>query len=192
MRYVSIDIETTGLSPVDNQMIEIGLVIEDTVAKKHIDELPRRRVLVPSKQYQINTSCMNLHRTLFEKLDQVDWDKLERDGSYRHSPKTYFSTPEYIEAVIAPWLRKHICQDKKFVVAGKNFYGFDYNFLKPWLPNVRFHHRALDPCTLYVRPEDVVPPDLPTCCKRAGINIDGYHTAVGDALTVIKLLRGSV
>ncbi len=192
MKYVSVDIETTGLSPIDNQMIEIGLVIEDSAVKKPIDTLPRRRILVPSRQYKINTYCMNLHRSLFETLDKVDWKKLKAEGSYRHEPKTYFSTLEGIEFVIAPWLAKHIGQKSKFVVAGKNFYGFDYNFLRPHLPNVKFHHRALDPCTLYTRPEDVVPPDLKTCCERAGLEISGYHTAMGDALTVIELLRGSV
>ena len=189
MKYVSIDIETTGLSPVDNQMIEIGLVSEDSAPPRPVDMLPRRRVLVPAKQYQINTYCMNLHRMLFETLDTVDWEKLTSEGSYRASPKTYFSTPECIESVIGPWLRKNMNQKSKFVVAGKNFYGFDYNFLRPWLPNVRFHHRALDPCTLYLEPKDDVPPDLATCCKRAGLEIEGYHTAVGDAKTVIELLR---
>lgn len=189
MKYVSIDIETTGLSPVDNQMIEIGLVVEDTAAKKPIDELPRRRILIPSRQYQINTYCMNLHRTLFEMLDQVDWKRLMSEGSYRHAPKTYFATPGKIEFIIAPWLEKHMGKDCKFVVAGKNFYGFDYNFMRPYLQNVKFHHRALDPCTLFLLDSDIVPPDLPTCCERAGIDISGYHTAVGDALTVIELLR---
>ena len=189
MKYVSIDIETTGLNASSNQLLEIGLVIEDTEkSNEFIEDLPVRRVLIPHKEYQINTYCMNLHRKLFEELDQVDWERLKTEGFYRHEPKTYFALPESVYEVTSAWLIKHL-GDHKYVTAGKNFYGFDYKFLKPLLGSIRFHHRSLDPCTLYLHSDDKVPPDLKTCCQRAGMVIKDYHTAVGDARTVIELIR---
>lgn len=188
MRYVSIDVETTGMSADTNQLLEVGLVIEDTEKVGPVEELPWRRILIPYKEYQINTYCMRMHAKLFTELDEVCWDRLRIEGAYRHAPKTYYSLVGSIEQTIKAWLVKHL-GDKKYVAAGKNFYGFDYKFLSPWLKELKFHHRALDPCILYLESDDVVPPDLPTCCKRAGIPLQDHHTAVGDARTVIELIR---
>jgi len=189
MKYISVDVETTGLNPEKNQLLEIGMVIEDTQKpNEHVDNLPKCRILIPHKEYQINTYCMNLHRSLFIELDLVDWDRLKKEGFYRDDNKNYYSLPDNVFSIIATWTNKHL-GERKYVTAGKNFYGFDYNFLKPLLGSLKFHHRSLDPCTLFMQPEDKVPPDLAECCKRAGIDIQGYHTAVGDAKTVIHLLR---
>jgi DNA polymerase III epsilon subunit-like protein len=56
---------------------------------------------------------------------------------------------------------------------------------------VPFHHRTLDPVTLFTRPCDKELPNLSECAKRAGIDFKGtgYHTAVSDAVMVIELLR---
>ena len=188
MKYVSIDCETTGLKPDSNQLLEIGMVIEDTEDKIDIAGLPHRRILLPSAEYQINTYCMNMHRELFAELDLVDRKRLEVERYYRHSPKTYFAMPDAIEGLMTVWLNKHL-GERKYVVAGKNFYGFDNNFLKPHLSHIKFHHRSLDPVTLYMKTTDEIPPDLSLCCERAGIKLEAHHTAVGDAKTVIRLLR---
>lgn len=189
MRYISIDVETTGLDPASNQLLEVGMVIEDTEVACPVSSLPYRRILVPHREYIINIYCMKMHAELFETLDQVDWKRLQDVGSYRHAPKTYFTTLEDLGALMQLWIAKHLGDKNMYVAAGKNFYGFDHKFLAPWLNVLRFHHRALDPCTLYMQPNDVVPPDLATCCKRAGVEVSNYHTAVGDARMVIELLR---
>ena len=49
----------------------------------------------------------------------------------------------------------------------------------------------MDPTTLFTKPTDKKPPNLDECAKRAGIEfkMNGYHSAVSDALMVVELLR---
>ena len=93
------------------------------------------------------------------------------------------------EGVFQMWLWRHFSgyDSKKYVVAGKNFQGFDVKFLN--FKRVKFHHRTLDPAMFYLKADDDVPPSLPLCCERAGIELSGYHTSIGDAITVIELIR---
>ena len=51
MKYVSIDIETTGLDPETCQTIQIGAGIEDTNNPLPIEDLPRFKCLVEHPQY---------------------------------------------------------------------------------------------------------------------------------------------
>jgi len=85
----------------------------------------------------------------------------------------------------------------KILAAGKNFSGFDLPFLKSiGVGNkdskTRFHHRCLDPATLFFDPEiDDVPPSLEECLRRSGIDKEVTHHALSDAIDVINVLRYS-
>lgn len=46
MKYVSIDIETTGIDNENTQTLSIGLVVEDTVDIKPIEELPKLEIAI--------------------------------------------------------------------------------------------------------------------------------------------------
>jgi hypothetical protein len=191
MKYLSIDIETTGLEPERNQMIEFGCVIEDTLHPEiPVQNLPSFRALIPRKTYVISPFCLGMHTRLLDELrGQIPQD----DGCYyiidiiKDPSTTYVCAPDALESVFQAWLWKQLPDVKKYVVAGKNFWGFDNKFLN--FKKIKFHHRTLDPVMLYIKPEDEVPPSLVTCCERAGIELKDYHTAVGDASTVIELIR---
>jgi DNA polymerase III epsilon subunit-like protein len=79
--------------------------------------------------------------------------------------------------------------------AGKNFASFDRQFLKR-LPRfekvVRLHHRTLDPAILYWQLTDDRLPDSKTCYERAGMDGKVAHTAVEDALSVVRLVRRGI
>jgi hypothetical protein len=53
----------------------------------------------------------------------------------------------------------------------------------------RLHQRVLDPCSMYVRASDLIPPNLQECCNRAGIIKTVSHTAIDDARLVVELIR---
>ncbi len=81
----------------------------------------------------------------------------------------------------------------KINVAGKNFGNFDSKFLEK-LPHhnllVKFNHRMLDPTMLYFDPnEDEELPSTDKCMERAGIKGEVQHTALEDAIDIVKLLR---
>ena len=195
MKYLSIDIETTGLDYKVNQLIEIGVVLADTNDNSvPVENLPGLRILIPHDQYVINTYCMKLHEKLWPELNAAA-KALKDSGVYstKMTSVTYASAPGHIEYVLRDWFREVDFDagvlGKRLTVAGKNFFGFDHKFLAPVLPEVKFHHRYIDPVMLFAKPDDHQLPDLKECCKRAGIQLEGYHTAVGDAQTVVKLVR---
>jgi oligoribonuclease len=191
MKYVSIDIETTGLHPEKHQMIEFGAVIEDTENPLPIKELPRLRILVVHDNYVSNPYCIKLHSKLFEELGKYTKVSLAQ----RIDCSTWVirgARPIDLGRRFRLWLINNgIDVEKKVIVAGKNFNGFDAKFLKRYIRTTKIHHRVLDPMPLFVRPTDTEPPNLSECAKRAGIDFKGtgYHTAVSDAIMVVELLR---
>jgi len=200
VKYVSIDIETTGLKAEKNQMVEFGAVVEDLAAERQpVVELPSFRAIIidPEGEYRISPFVMRMHTALFEEIGKCKSDKLEKEGWYQHDD----STAQHVVLVCYPkvlvhrflqWLRRHDCftGKGKVIAAGKNFYGFDYNFIKPLFDcGIKFHHRSLDPVMYYIKPTDRKPPDLQLCCERANLPMSDYHTAIGDARMVIELIR---
>lgn len=196
MKYISIDIETTGLNPDVNQMIEFAAVLEDTENPLPVEGLPQLRILLPHDEYIINSYCIKLHSELFKtlgKLTYSEWETLGGDFYSVRFSKIFVESyaRKRLCKIFTSWLEANGYSDKKIVVAGKNFNGFDANFLKNYMPTIKFHHRVLDPMALFIKSTDKLPPSLDECAKRAGVSFkeDGYHTALSDAMMVIELLR---
>jgi len=199
VKYVSIDIETTGLKADVNQMVEFGAVVEDMTAPEvPVSELPSfRAIIVDEKnEYRISPFVMRMHVNLFAEMEKVDRDKLDKEGWYENndgSGTVIVCYPKMLAVRFAAWLQYWNCYSGskgKVVPAGKNFYGFDYRFIEPVFNGaVTFHHRCLDPVMYYLKATDRKPPDLQLCCERAGIQMTDYHTAVGDARMVVELIR---
>ena len=89
MRYVSIDIETTGLDPETCQILEIGAVWDDWT--KPIDELPVYHRLVVHKEYRGSAYALALNADSAEALvrptgtlvsaTRTKWPTTSRPGS---------------------------------------------------------------------------------------------------------------
>jgi len=178
MPYVSIDIETTGLAPETCQILEIGAVWDDWT--KPIGELPTYRRLVVHDEYRGNAYALGLNANLLKQL------------SGQREP--WFLEPAMVADDFATWLKD--CGwdgTTSLTPAGKNFASFDRQFLKR-LPRfeqvVKLSHRTIDPTILFWRwPEDEKLPDSKTCYERAGMDSKVAHTAVEDALAVVRLVR---
>ena len=52
MRYVSIDLETTGLDAINNDIIEFGAVLDDLADMKPLEELPRFHAYICKEEYR--------------------------------------------------------------------------------------------------------------------------------------------
>ncbi len=178
MRYVSIDIETTGLSPQKHSILEFAAVIEDTQTYATVEDLP-----------YINFACNKKHMT---------WDQ---DTLKFHLKNDYFDHHENLKQVTIDYLPerfKGFLRDNgfapfsKIIVAGKNLARFDLQFLekiKTWNRMSNIAHRVLDPIMLYMRPDDEEPPNMATCMTRAELELESAHYALGDARDVIRLIR---
>ena len=75
----------------------------------------------------------------------------------------------------------------------KNVASFDLPFLKAKIKDwgsVSWLARVLDPAVLYLDvAKDRSIPDMKTCMERAGLEGEVPHTALEDALIVLKLIR---
>jgi hypothetical protein len=123
-----------------------------------------------------------MHAEIFKKLAKFpDDDIIEADSLFA----------AFYNFLTGPGGDGERLSSSTIVVAGKNFANFDQKFLEK-LPNkfVKFRHRILDPAMLFTDPMlDDAPPSSALCLERAGFGGEVAHTALEDALMVVKLLR---
>lgn len=191
MKYVSIDVETTGIDPSIHQIVEIGAVIEDTTKNVPVEQLPTFHCYVTHEQYVVSEYVLGMHS------DSGIWQKLRR------RPNGYqFVQAQHVAEHFADWLFEHYFEDKdnprwplNINAAGKNFGSFDIRFLqelRQWKESIRVRRRILDPAILYAVSDDEHLPNLDECIRRAGLDnneIKVTHNAVDDARAVVHVIR---
>lgn len=199
MRYLSIDLETTGLDSEKNQILEFGAVLEDTNNILPLDQLPSYHAYVthPGGNITGNVFALNMNAGIIEKLK----NQKDLEGQYN------FVKVEDLAESFLFWLSQNGFEIKTgdegkptqfkysetLNVAGKNFSSFDKLFLNK-VPNfnkfIRIRHRVIDPSPLFVDwKNDDSMPSLDDCKKRAGIDGVVTHLAIDDAKDVIAVLR---
>lgn len=187
MRYVSLDIETTGLNPETCDVLEVGAYIEDTDVLRPRNELPSFHKYIFKENYRGEPYAIAMNAHIFQKILALRKQWTE-DGQI---PPT-LTTPEGLVCSFARWMADNNLQSKP-VLAGKNIAGFDIPFLNTistWKTAFKFHHRVIDPGMMYFDPRnDLVPPDLKECKKRAKLPEHVTHEALDDAWDVIQLVR---
>ncbi len=188
MKIAVIDIETTGLDPYKDQILEVGCVIETWPPTQPIANLPKWQAYVLHERLTGNPFALNMNKKIVEYIAKPD-----------KFPELTFVDPAALALFLEGFLLKEEVLEKnregKMVAncAGKNFAKFDWPFLEEagvlrnWTPR----HRVLDPMPLYLQWEDQQPPSLDVCLERAGIKKDRFeqHTAIGDCHAVTALLR---
>jgi oligoribonuclease len=79
MIYVSIDIETTGLDPLSNNVLSIGAIIEDTEKKLPFSEIPKFNAIVLNRQLQGSPRAITMNQNIISLmgmyLESNDEDK---------------------------------------------------------------------------------------------------------------------
>ena len=68
MKYVSIDIETTGLDPEKCDVLSIGAVIEDTNNPLPLDQLPSFHVAIKRENISGSLFAINMNKELIETI----------------------------------------------------------------------------------------------------------------------------
>lgn len=183
MKYISIDIETTGLSPDNCDIVEFGAIFEDTEKQKDISQLPMfHTYILPDRnkqhQYWGEPYALSMHSTIFKRIATQEKGYL------------YMTAGEMV-ANFTKWVDKLVGKER-ITFAGKNVGSFDIQFLKklPGWSDIMQYHRYIDPGMLYLNPKtDKAVPSLEECLKRAKADIIVTHTALDDARCVIAVLR---
>lgn len=174
-RYVSIDIETTGLDTQRCEILEIGAIITDPYGD------------LPEPEFHVYP---HLDDDIYWESEA--YEMAEESGLLRRREEEELTSN--VGFMFWKWLNDHDMPTDGFVAAGKNFAGFDNLFLQRiygWKENLRAKHRVLDPAIMYWRPEidGVVLPNLQTCLQRADMDDVVTHCAVDDARCVANLVN---
>lgn len=170
LKFLSLDIETTGLDHNNCQILSIGAVMNngtDTYYKQVVHDTYHGEIYALNLNKQLLTD-------IFENKDNnnIHIDNLVDD--------------------FKAWLYQHYSEDEKITVAGKNYSGFDKRFLEKlegW-NTINFSYKVIDPSILYVDwNTDSELPSLDECLKRANINKTVSHNALDDAMDVVNLIK---
>lgn len=206
MKYISIDLETTGLNAEEIRdektgeliapacsILEFGAVLEDTNNIVPLDELPTYHTYIKSNRGNIsgNIYALNLNAGIIEKL--------KNEKEYKDE-FNYVNIEDLADDFLV-WCKIQGLEIKEkygkfsctISVAGKNFAGFDRKFLDKvpgFSKKIRMRQRVIDPACFFTKwHEDEALPSLDECNKRIGHMIPVNHTAISDAVDVVRLLR---
>jgi oligoribonuclease len=197
MKYVSIDIETTGLDPQKCQVLQIGAVIEDTNRVMPLDQLAKFNCIVEHQEYVGQPTALAMNAKILKVLGDMERlvDKEER-VNYR---KVNNIVPVGMVAqsfsmwLIANGFKATETGAVKINAAGKNFATFDKLFLQniiSWTAKIQMRQRIIDPAILFVDwINDDSLPNLNSCIRRAGLDGEVSHDALDDAIDVIRVIR---
>jgi DNA polymerase-3 subunit epsilon len=174
MKLLYIDLETTGLSPNENAIIEISGILE-------VDEKPLESFSIymrPDENQVINPEAL--------KAIGIDLNTIEK---YSSQEDGYIRFIKFLEKYVNPYDKT----DKLFLV-GYNIHGFDIPFLRAFFERNNnkyfgsyFYHPSIDVMLLAsyfsMKQRDNLPNfKLPTIAKSLGITVDDarLHSALYD------------
>jgi hypothetical protein len=199
MQYVSLDIETTGLDLKKNQIVEVGAVLDCIGSTTPIKDLPKFRAVLLHDEMSMGTYCANLHKDLWAEILEITPEAYLSVKNYgaAESSGTLYCFPEKFESFFHNWLYQSLqlpsnVSEIKINIAGKNAGTFDIPFLEAlpgWQGLVKFRRRVLDPASHCILPSDEHIPDLQECLKRCGLGGTVNHTAVDDAIDIVRIIR---
>jgi DNA polymerase III epsilon subunit-like protein len=196
MKYVVIDVETTGIDFENCQTLEIGAVIEDTLKILPVEELPKFKCIINHQKYSGSAFAINMNARIF--------DIIANKSKHQENNVVF---PEQVTEMFFTWIQReyfglnakdsHYTQGMDFEeainIGGKNFGVFDKLFLDKipkWTEKIKCHRRFIDPAILFVDwKNDSTIPDLNTCLSRAGIKKEVSHNALEDAIDTLMCLR---
>ena len=180
MKYISIDIETTGLDPESCQILSIGAVIEDTLNQLPFEELPTFHGVIKRENVSGSLFALNMNRDLIETIVQYSGaqDQDEKNDIVHMTGMQFYHEDEIVEALFQFCFRNNLVElnhdiNKTVKIvngitypiltsnmpkvylncAGKNFAGFDKKFLEKlprWKQVFSIRSRVLDPGILFV------------------------------------------
>jgi oligoribonuclease (3'-5' exoribonuclease) len=177
MKYFSIDLETTGLDPLNCQILEFAIAFRDTSEPFVRQNVKGFSAILKHKWIQGDAFALNMNADLIAKQVDRTVEKL---------------TKSELNVQLRKFIEDCIGAENKFKlnVAGKNFQGFDVKFIEAQLDFdwLTFSHRVLDPAILYWDGISDRLPSLQECLDIAEIKKTVSHRALDDAIDVIELL----
>jgi len=188
MRYVCIDIETTGLDPVNDQILQFAAVIRDTdKMSEPMEQSPTMVCYVEHERYEGQPYALALNAGILSELAK------SREKRKMNSVKAEELTVAFYNFLVSNgYSPSEKTRRVSFTGAGKNFGTFDLQFLKNqkgWAEYLLVDSRVLDPAMLFIKPTDQKLPGLKNCLQRIGIEKEISHDALEDVHDTILALE---
>ena len=190
MRYVSLDLETSGSDPLRHQVLELAAVVEDTrrTAAMPLAELAAFRRALRYRELIGTPGALALNARLLVELA----DKTRADAPDICAPADVL--PQLREFLLANGFKTDKKDCVSVTLAGKNVGTFDLLFLRQlpgWGTLVKAEPAVLDPAAFYLNwHKDSRLPSMLICQARIGDPEPHVaHEALADALEVVRLLR---
>lgn len=198
----SIDLETTGTDSENNQVLEIGIVKEDTMKPLSYEESEKLDIVINHAELSGNVYALNMNARLIKILSEYNNGeksfkeiKEEYDVLVLSPFDAYIRMCTFLRRTGSPVLNGIVTP----LIAGKNFASFDREFLNNLFnydltirinEKMHFSQRYIDPTNYFIENTDKQLPNLRQCKERAGItNVAISHRAVEDAWDVIECIR---
>ena len=213
MKYISIDTETTGLDPSRDMLLELGLVIADTEKPFQLTADNSLRIVFCRKNITGSLYAINLNGKLLKEILEINTKYFSANKNEPGSTKVFYQENNtlyvnldkgeyYLEDILEKTINDFLIQnglekEERLNIAGKNFSNFDKYFLNTIVGlkstiTKRMRHRVLDIGSMYLKAEDQNLPSLKTCMERAGIIDEVPHSAIEDAVLVIKCVEAKL
>lgn len=197
MRYISLDLETTCVTPSlrdPEKIIGMSMVVEDST-QSHIpvNYLPHCTFLIDQEVFTGEPYALQMNHKFLKQIadsknknkngslsyivyNKNEWLQVAKQFVIEHFPDCNSSDP-YVKFKARP------------PVAGKNVSNFDLHFLPTELKEL-FDHRVIDAGNLFIDWSTNHLPGLSQVKKQAGMsNTKVSHDMYHDALDVISCLR---
>lgn len=188
--YVSIDLETTGLS-YDSDILEIAAIFDDGVSP--VEELERFHALIRYDQFKhAEMYAVNMNAELIKEILK------QKDSSYKpHQAFHHFN--EWLTGCRIRIAGTNQGKLPRLFVAGKNVAGFDIPMLQRNYQNYvdgriennitnNFYHRTLDVGSMYF-PHFGENVTLGKINELTGRAVQVSHRAMDDAMDVVVAIR---
>lgn len=173
MKLIAFDLETTGLDPQRDQILQIGAVVfdhEDVTTP--IERLPSFVTDVRHDRYEGNAFALQMNAWL-----------LKRIATAKPKPPDLIAAMYRLQEFIRDNHRTEI--DFKLNPVGFNVAAFDVAFVKAAGFDYLFHHRPIELGSLLSK--DGLPVTSTAACKL--INREVQHDALEDARDAVRLYR---
>jgi oligoribonuclease (3'-5' exoribonuclease) len=180
----------TGLNPQEHNLLEIGAIVEDTEKKLSLEECPKFHCLVWRDNYFGTPAALAMNAEVLKEIAEAERD----ENGQLVSPSGITVLREGEVAKYFKLFLKNNNIELPYTAAGKNFGGFDAQFLQKlphFMEMCRFRHTILDPGPMFMNfKTDYAVPSTGECKARAKIYTPDYtHRAIDDAWDVILMLR---
>ena len=211
MRIASIDLETSGLDPNKDVVLEIAAGIGVAKADgefSNVNDLSNyiyapladeiRILVVPDAPITADLYILAMHSRLWGEMARFD-KEMGKDKQVIKVNDSFFAVrKEKVWPIFYAWFRR--VQPKGVMnVAGKNYAGFDARFLRRIDPGFDdlFRARVIDPAPLYYRQGDEKMPSTETCLERLRKEWPSMpaleaHSALDDARAVGWLVKAGL